>query len=79
MEIIIGSDQDRPNVFVELRVRGQPWAELIFDNQKEAYILTVFTGEDEQDWLTFDLGEVRRALTEAKAALVERGYPNLPG
>jgi hypothetical protein len=40
MEIVLGSDQDRPNLFAELRVGGQPWAEVIYDSRKEAYILT---------------------------------------
>lgn len=76
MEIVLASDQDRPNLFAELRVAGQPWAEVIYDARKEAYILTVFIG-GERDWLTFDLAEVRRALAEAQVALVERGYPDL--
>lgn len=76
MEIIIASDQERDNLFAELRVNGQPWAEVIFNPQKEAYILTIFSG-DEGQWLTFDLAEVRKALAEAKTALVARGYPDL--
>lgn len=77
MEIVLASDQDRPNLFAELRVRGQPWAEVIYDAPREAYVVTVFVG-DEQDWLTFDLAELRKALAEAKDALVGRGYPNIP-
>ncbi|HET9292662.1 MAG TPA: hypothetical protein VLA95_07920 [Gemmatimonadales bacterium] len=76
MEIVLASDQDRPNLFAELRVDGQPWAEVIYDAQREAYILTVLIGE-ERDWLSFDVAEVRRALAAAKDALVKRGYPDL--
>jgi hypothetical protein len=85
MEIVIASDQERPNLFAELHVAGQAWAELIYDAQKEAYLLTVFPGED-GEWLTFDLAEVRKALVDAevrkalvdaKDALVARGYPDL--
>lgn len=77
MEIVVADDQDRPNLFAELRVSGLPWAEVIFDPQQEAYRMTLLIG-DEQDWLTFDLAEFRKALADAKDALLERGYPNLP-
>lgn len=49
---------------------------MIYDAQREAYILTVLIGE-ERDWLSFDVAEVRRALAAAKDALVKRGYPDL--
>ena len=76
MEIVIASDRERDNLFAELHVEGQPWAEVIFDNQKGAYVLTIFARED--DWLVFDLAETRRLLLSAKDALVARGYPDLP-
>lgn len=76
IEIAIASDQERDYLFAELRVGGQPWGEIIFDRQKEAYILTIFSAENDQ-WPQLDLAEVRRALLEAKTALVDRGYPDL--
>lgn len=77
MEIVIASDQDRENLFAEIQVEGQPWLEVIYDEKKQAYMVTLFPPGDGEEWPVFDLAELRRALGDAKEALVQRGYPDL--
>jgi hypothetical protein len=77
MEIVIGSDQERDNLFAEIHVEGQPWAEVIFQDARNAYGLTIFP-RDDGGWLAFDLAETRQLLLDAKNALVARGYPDRP-
>lgn len=77
MDIVIGSDQERDRLFAELHVKGQPWAEVIFDETRGAYTLTVFL-DRESDWLVLDLAETRRMLLKAKDELAQRGSPDLP-
>ena len=77
MEIVIASDQNRDNLFAEVHFNGQPWAEVIFDAEKGAYLVTIFSAEGDM-WPSFDLSEVRRELLKARDALVARGYPSLP-
>lgn len=76
MEITLASDQERPNLFAEIRVDGQPYADVIYDNAKEAYQLTIYPAQ-EGEWIVLDLAEFRKALLKAKDALVGRGFPNL--
>lgn len=76
MDIIIAGDRERENLFAEIHVDGQPWAEVIFDDATRTYALTIFAG-DEPQWLTFDLARVQQALLAARDALVARGYPDV--
>jgi hypothetical protein len=76
MKVVIADDPQRTNLYAELWTEGQPWAEVIYDPQKEAYLFTVFTGE-QSEWVTLDLAEVLRGLSDAKRALVNRGYPDI--
>ena len=76
MQIVIASDRDRENLFAEIQIEDQPWAEVIFDDAARAYVLTIF-GSSDPPWLTFDLAQVQTALREARSALVARGYPDV--
>jgi hypothetical protein len=75
-EITIGSDQDRPHVFAEVRFDGNVIADVIYDVAKESYQVTIYSGPDDE-WVSLDLAEFRRALLRAKEALVARGFPDL--
>lgn len=76
MDIVIASDQERPVVFAEIQKDGGTYADVIYSVEKEAYVLTLYGTPD--DYPSFDLAEFRRALDQAKAALVERGFPDIP-
>jgi hypothetical protein len=76
MEITIASDQQRPNVFAEIRIDGATYADIIYDGAKEAYVVTLYGSLG--DYPSFDLAEFRRALEGAKQALIERGFPDIP-
>ncbi|MCU0647319.1 MAG: hypothetical protein MUF00_04960 [Gemmatimonadaceae bacterium] len=75
-EITIASDQDRPNLFAEVRMGGDVIAEVIYDAAKMSYLVQVFASHDDGSTCV-DLAEFRNALLQAKEALVARGYPNL--
>lgn len=77
MDIVIASDPDRDDLHAEIHVAGQPWAEVIYDKGKEGYVVTIVPPEEGESWPSFDLVELRRALSAAKAALVRKGYPDL--
>jgi hypothetical protein len=76
MEIVIASDQERPTVFAEIQKDGGTYADVIYSAEQDGYVLTLYGAPD--DYLSVDLAEFRKALDEAKAALVERGFPDLP-
>jgi hypothetical protein len=77
MDIVIASDPDRDDLHVEIQVSGQPWAEVMYDKTKEAYVVAMIPPEEGEDWPAFDLVELWRALAAAKKALVTKGYPDL--
>ncbi len=77
MEIVIASDRESDDLFAEIQVDGQPWAEVRYDRAKEAYVVTLFPPEEGEQAPVFDLVQLRRALFEAKDALVAKGYPDL--
>ncbi len=76
IEILLGSDQERPHLFAELRTEGQAFADVIYDHAKEAYMVTLYPWEDGK-WLTVDAAELRKTLERAKNLLVERGFPDI--
>jgi FPC/CPF motif-containing protein YcgG len=76
MEIAIASDPERPNVFAEIREDHATYADVIYDAGKEAYLVTLYGAPG--DYPVFDLAKFRRALDDAKQALVERGFPDIP-
>jgi hypothetical protein len=76
VEIVIASDQHRPTVFAEIRINGGTYADVIYSGEKEAYLITLYGAPD--DYPSINLAEFRRALDQAKAALVERGFPDIP-
>ena len=73
MNIVIASDQERDNLFAELRVDDQPWAEVILDKESGRFELTIFPSEESSE-LKFNLTDVEQALAEARIALEARGY-----
>lgn len=75
-EITVASDQGRPHIFAEVRLDGNVIADVIYDDAKESYQVTTYSGPDDQ-WIGVDLAEFRIALMRAKEALVERGFPDL--
>jgi len=77
MEIVIASDPDRDDLHAEIQVNGQPWAEVMYDKTKEAYVVTMIPPSEGEEGPVFDLVELRRALAAAKEALVTKGYPDL--
>jgi hypothetical protein len=77
VEIVIASHPERDDLHAEIQVNGQPWAEVVYDRTKEAYVVTMIPPGEGEEWPTFDLVELRRALAAAKKALVTKGYPDL--
>ncbi|MGH9895870.1 MAG: hypothetical protein ACREA0_28565 [bacterium] len=55
MEIVIASDPDRDDLHAELQINGQPWAEVIYDKTKEAYVVTFVPPAEGEEWPAFDL------------------------
>lgn len=76
MEIVTSTDPDRDNLVAEVRTGTYSWADVRYDDQKEAYELTLYPPGDDE-WLVLDLTEARKGLLQAKQALVDRGYPDL--
>lgn len=76
-EILLASDQERPNLFAEVRIDGTVVADVVYDDGKESYRVTTYSGPGDE-WISVDLAEFSRALLQAKAALVQRGFPDLP-
>lgn len=74
-EIVVANDQERENLFAEVHIDRQPRMEVIFDDTRAAYMVTVFCGET-NEWLEMPLAELFDALNQAKSALVARGYPD---
>ena len=77
MEILIADDPQRDNLYAEIQLDGRTWAEVIFDDEKKGYVLTIFAGDSEDEWFTFDLAQARKVLLDAKNVLVARGYPDV--
>lgn len=78
MEIIIANDMERENLFAEIRDGDHTWAEVIYDDERGGYTLTIYptgAGPDPKEWIVLDFDQALKALVEAKAALVLRGYP----
>jgi hypothetical protein len=73
MEVVIASDQERENLSAEIHVQDQPWAEIILNPSTGRFDLTIFPSEP-GGTMTFDLREVEKAISEARAALAARGY-----
>ena len=65
------------NLCVELQDdTGWGWANIIWDDDREKYAFTVYTGHG-NSWMTFDLSEVQNALSRAVSGLVERKFPEM--
>jgi hypothetical protein len=77
VDVVIASDRDRDDLFAEIQVNGQPWAEVSYDRAKEAYLVTFLPPERDEEWPEFDLVALHRALGKARDALVAKGYPDL--
>lgn len=77
IEMVIGSDVDRDTLYAELRYQGRPWAEVVYDREREAYVATFFEGPGGTR-VAIDLREARQALLKARDALVSRGCPDVP-
>lgn len=76
MEIVIATDPERENLIAEVRDGTYAWADVRYNDRKEAYELTLYPPGD-GELLVLDLTETRKALLAAKQALVARGYPDL--
>ncbi len=76
MEIVVATCPDRENLIAEIVDQSYAWADVRYDDRKEAYEVTLYPPGDE-DPVVFDLAEMRRMLVQAKEALVARGYPDL--
>ena len=80
MEIVLASDQERPNLFAEVHHEGRVWAEVLFDDDRQRYRLTIFppgSGPDPAEYMEFDFEEAVGGLRDALEALVLRGFPEL--
>jgi hypothetical protein len=77
VEIVVASHPDRDDLHAEIQVNGQPWAEVVYDRTREAYVVTMIPPTEDEEWPAFDLVELGRALAAAKNALVTKGYPDL--
>jgi hypothetical protein len=76
MEIVIANDTERENLFAEVHAVGQAWAEVIYDDLKRCYVLTLFSERaPDRGWIALELDAALEALVRAKARLIERGYP----
>ena len=76
MEIVIANDTERENLFAEVHAEGQVWAEVIYDDSKGRYVLTLFSQpQSDGSWRALELDAALDALIQAKARLIERGYP----
>ena len=89
MEVIIANDS-RDNLFAEISyqlasegsdlisaVTFIPWAEVIYDDVLDKFMLTIRSLPDGKTHPTFDLVEAQEALNRAKQRLIDRGYGNL--
>ena len=77
IEIVLGSDPDRPNLFAELRHDNQVFADVMYDHAQEAYVVTLYAPAEER--INVGLAELGRALSRARQLLVDRGAPNIAG
>lgn len=73
MNVLIGSDQERENLFAEIRHGDSTWADVVLNEETGRFELTIYALAEGEE-LKFELGEVEEALAEAKAALLARGY-----
>lgn len=73
MDVAIASDQERENLFAEIRQGDMVWDEIILGVDSGRFELTVFPSSD-GDTIQAPLDEVLQALSEARAALEARGY-----
>ncbi|RMH12650.1 MAG: hypothetical protein D6701_13265 [Gemmatimonadetes bacterium] len=80
MEVILASDDRRPHVFAEIHHQGELWAELIYDDEKAGYRLTVLPHLDQSgrpgEPFEVDLMEAAAGLRTALELLVDRGFPD---
>jgi hypothetical protein len=77
IDMVIGSDVDRDTLYAELRYQGRPWAEVVYDREREAYVVTFYAGPAGTK-VPIDVSEARQALLDARNALVSRGCPDVP-
>lgn len=75
MDIVIASDPEREDLFAEVHDDGQPCAEVIWDQGRRTYLVTLFVGDSPDAWPVVALKELQRALSKAKQALMDRGSP----
>jgi hypothetical protein len=73
MDIVIASDEERNNLFAEIRKDGQPWGEIILGEQSGIFELALYPPE-ENERMVVSLAEFEKALRDAKESLIERGY-----
>lgn len=73
IEITVASDQEREELFAEIRFNSEHWGELIFDPRRERFTLSIFPPPTGEEWV-MDFAEVQEALVEAKERLVGMGY-----
>ena len=75
-EIVISTDPERDNLIAEAREGTYAWADVRYDDGKEAYELTLYPPSDDE-WFVIDFTEARKALLAARDALVAKVYPNI--
>ena len=75
MDVWIAND-DRENLFAEIHYDNEDWAEVIYDDERGAFTLTIFKPRDGKDSYVFLLSDVQEALAKAKQRLIDAGYGN---
>ena len=73
MKVVVASDPEREDLFAEIHHDDQPWAEVILDEGTKKFRLTIYPPSKGETHV-FVLGEAERAIADAKAALISRGY-----
>ncbi len=77
IEIVVGSEVDRDLLYAEIKCNGEVWAEVFYTRERKSYVVAFF-GRPNNDPIEVNLADARRALVDARNALVKQGAPDPP-
>ena len=75
VEVVISAPPEYEHVVAEICYQDAYWARVVYDPNKKAFTLLIFTDlvSDHQGKIVLDLTEVQIALEKAKSSLMEYG------